>query len=685
MSSEQDGRESLFSDVEAHLLAVGSELSQGESQEDGHASTGGPSGSSRWRRPRLLFLGNLVLFSLALIPRLSGLRQFAWAHVTDFWDEDIIKANPHAKETGLCGYYGCGKSKFGKCGCDDNCMSDGTCCKDYHAVCKVASAKNTDKGKDGSCEHYGCSKVYRYDHTCQCVPSCKTFDDCCTDFQSHCGANATTERAPSKEEEPKLQRAFVPRAYVSEGSKHKHEAFAKRRKASLDLLRWQAVRSCPPQFMDKTILGGKQIAKLSRVPSAAECQKACTDHGTTCDGFVWAMSGACVLSELKEDLPMMTIQDGTIAGMPCCRPGLSNKESSKVLTDCPEALTDADITTNAGLEDISGVKSPYKCQEACSKSAACGAFSWTSTTQMCRLKKLEASETAKIVVKAGFVSGLPCGCRATPANALWPASDVERFTMPLPRGQTVAKPGSLLCLALMVPYSYEAGLLIMQYQHHVGIFSCDEYQVYSSQAFVLAPGLETRKVLTSQQCEVGGEFKSALNLRIFASFWRQVISEGQYLLYNWIVKADPDTVFFPDRLRPILKQHEEGSMSQSSPGVYFNNCKFGMHGPLEIFSVATVRALSSSFQGCYEMFQKLCNGDCQWGEDIWVDQCLKRFVQAKRVFNAKLLSEAHCDPSPGWQDCKDPSRVAFHPFKTVADHEICQRSSESVAEFASLK
>ena len=92
-------------------------------------------------------------------------------------------------------------------------------------------------------------------------------------------------------------------------------------------------------------------------------------------------------------------------------------------------------------------------------------------------------------------------------------------------------------------------------------------------------------------------------------------------------------------------------------------------------------------------------------QDIWVDQCLKRFVQAKRVFNAKLLSEAHCDPSPGavvkfqsskfgfqlgsikaswanwvpfytthhawavyhvagWQDCKDPSRVAFHPFKT---------------------
>ena len=73
---------------------------------------------------------------------------------------------------------------------------------------------------------------------------------------------------------------------------------------------------------------------------------------------------------------------------------------------------------------------------------------------------------------------------------------------------------------------------------------------------------------------------------------RQVIAEGQYLLYNWLVKvlrllclllkgseADPDTVFFPQRLIPILRRHEAGrespepslirclgSMSQESPG-----------------------------------------------------------------------------------------------------------------------
>lgn len=35
---------------------------------------------------------------------------------------------------------------------------------------------------------------------------------------------------------------------------------------------------------------------------------------------------------------------------------------------------------------------------------------------------------------------------------------------------------------------------------------------------------------------------------------------------------------------------------------------------------------------------------------MWVDQCLKRSIQAKRVFNADLLSEAHCDPDPGLGD-----------------------------------
>ena len=34
-------------------------------------------------------------------------------------------------------------------------------------------------------------------------------------------------------------------------------------------------------------------------------------------------------------------------------------------------------------------------------------------------------------------------------------------------------------------------------------------------------------------------------------------------------------------------------------------------------------------------------------QDLWVDQCLKRFVHAERIFEKDLLLEAHCDPPEG--------------------------------------
>ncbi|CAJ1351281.1 unnamed protein product [Effrenium voratum] len=428
-------------------------------------------------------------------------------------------------------------------------------------------------------------------------------------------------------------------------------------------------------------MDGRQLAKLAKISTAAHCQKACTEN-LQCDAFVWAASGTCLLASLDGAAPMMMAQEGLIAGQPCCR----GAREGKVLTDCPEQMADTELRTSADCfaPDLQQLHADdaFKCQEACTKEHECGAFSWSP--KGCVLKRLAPDESPRMIPKDdGVISGLPCGCReATAANAMWPHTDAEKFTMPLPRGMNKpTKPGSLLCLALMVPYSYETGLIVMQYKHHAGIFACDEYQVYSNQAMVLAPGLETRKVLSSQECEVGGEFKSALNLQIFTAFWRQVISDGHYLLYNWVIKADPDTVFFADRLRPILQKHQDGSLSQSSPGVYLNNCKFGLHGPLEVFSQSTVRALSTSFLGCFHFFEKLCNGDCQWGEDMWVDQCLKRFVQAERHLEPKLLMEAHCDPDPGWRSCSDAKTAAFHPFKSVADHITCQQSAE-LAELA---
>lgn len=72
-------------------------------------------------------------------------------------------------------------------------------------------------------------------------------------------------------------------------------------------------------------------------------------------------------------------------------------------------------------------------------------------------------------------------------------------------------------------------------------------------------------------------------------------------------------------------------------------------------------------------YKKQCNGPCTgwWGEDIWSDQCLYQFTDAKRVFEPRLLLEDHCDPKPGWRDCSDSEVVAFHPFKKPEEYQTC--------------
>eukprot|EP00913_Durusdinium_trenchii_P005427 g5059.t1 len=417
---------------------------------------------------------------------------------------------------------------------------EGTCCADYRELCQVsdrAHAKSGPGASRGRCAELGCSRAYRYDQPCQCVPSCLDFDDCCDDFRSHCGANVSMslEVAPSKDEERlvqhnlQMQRTFGSLAGAEDQGlvhplssglcrlKGEAQGFPEEPRSALGTRevagkRRKAVRSCPPQFMEKTILGGKQMQKLANISTAAECQKVCTLN-VQCDGFVWAMNGACSLESLDGAAPNMMVQEGMwrtkplavkeglISGLPCCRPKPAH---TKVIPDCPELVLDMELSRAQGLREQEA-KSAYACQQACSKATDCGAFSWTATTKRCSMKKLASDESAKMVPKAGVITGLPCGCRATVANALWPDSDEEKFTMPLPRGSQPVELGSLLCLALMLPYSYEAGLLIMQYKEHAGIFDCDEYTVYSSESMVLAPGLETRKVLTSQQCEVGGD------------------------------------------------------------------------------------------------------------------------------------------------------------------------------------
>lgn len=218
----------------------------------------------------------------------------------------------------------------------------------------------------------------------------------------------------------------------------------------------------------------------------------------------------------------------------------------------------------------------------------------------------------------------------------------------------------------MMPKGYEKGLIAMQYKKKVSLFDCDEAAVYSSKIFEITPGLETKKVDSDLKCKYGGEFKTALNTEIFFAVWDAVFAQERYSLHAWTIKVDADCVFLPARLRLDLAHHTEGPR-----GTYINNCRMGMHGPLEVFSHLAVEQWKAGRQRCVDHFTRLCSGPCLWGEDMFIDQCLEKVLRVQRDDDWSLLVEDHCDPPMGWQSCLDVTKAAFHPFKDEDEWRRC--------------
>eukprot|EP00913_Durusdinium_trenchii_P001064 g977.t1 len=301
-----------------------------------------------------------------------------------------------------------------------------------------------------------------------------------------------------------------------------------------------------------------------------------------------------------------------------------------------------------------------------------------------------------------------------------------------------AAQSSMHCVALFRAWHPEQKLLELQYEKKAGIFACESFGLYSSQEVELFPGVVSRRVHSAMMCEIGGMFITALNLGIFLAFYRQVILEAEFLKSAWVIKVDPDTVWSPQRLRPILHSQRWGL---DGDGIYLNNCHDGLHGPIdarphtgvratgrfrrrkraapwaerrgegpptaseEVFSTRAFLALGHNAKKCATAMDgqecvdncegvwnqiKVCNGPCTewWGEEPWKtregirsrvcvfsSQMLES--KAKRVFVKTLLQEAHCKPHvPDWRSCNDPHVVAFHPFKDPADMERCLEAVE---------
>jgi len=297
------------------------------------------------------------------------------------------------------------------------------------------------------------------------------------------------------------------------------------------------------------------------------------------------------------------------------------------------------------------------CCQRCAKELNCVAWTRVKANKVCFLKGKRPRWALSAIYNADTESGMP--------------TQVDRSIPSITR-----KPGqSIYCFSLMLPWGYEKGLLQMQYRRGASIFGCDEYTVYSNQEIKVAEGVVTKVVDSDLKCKMGGEFKTCLNTPVFMAVWDRIFKDNRPRLHDWTVKADPDAVFFPSRLRDVLVHHKE-----TARGTYLNNCKMGMHGPLEVFSRNAVAAWGAGRPACRAHFNKLCSGECQWGEDMFIDQCMWKVLKLQRVFEPSLLVEDHCKPPPGWKDCKDTTKVSFHPFKDVDKYKECMSVSEQENE-----
>jgi len=318
---------------------------------------------------------------------------------------------------------------------------------------------------------------------------------------------------------------------------------------------------------------------------------------------------------------------------------------------CGSVEQDVEFVGIPELRSFAGIPSAGICCTICQQDPKCRAWTWGPASaaaglpsQDCTLKTLEPIQGLSRTARLGLVSGQP-------------------FRKPTE--------DSLFCFSLSQPDGYEMGLLALQHRVRISIFACDEYAVYSNKVVEVAPGVNTTMVNSDLKCESGGEFGTALNTDIFMTVWTKVISDGRYRYNHWTVKADPDAVFFPERLRIAVHFHSEAA---SQPrGAYLNNCKFGLHGPLEAFSQLAVQTWAAGSAKCVQHFDDLCSGPCLWGEDMFIDQCLEKVLLVQRVNDWNLLSEAHCD-SKDWHDCRNGA-IAFHPFKSEGEYKGCMANA----------
>lgn len=254
----------------------------------------------------------------------------------------------------------------------------------------------------------------------------------------------------------------------------------------------------------------------------------------------------------------------------------------------------------------------------------------------------------------------------------------------------VEEPGlSLFCFSVYTANtgstkkSYELELLKEQKRRGVSIFSCAVWSVYSDVVAELAPGISTVQV-----SDMKGDFHalkrktgSWVNTGMFVQVWKQIAAEGAWAQHNWVVKVDPDAVFFPAKL---IKKLDHATVP--AQGIYMENCKYvdyGYFGNLEVFSHQAFSTLLLNVDTCYSSIDwKLGVDGGKWGpmgEDLFAQKCMDAHGVAKvEAFDLTTDGACPADRPEGQKKnkkyqppCDGTDTPSIHPFKKPDEYFKC--------------
>jgi len=217
---------------------------------------------------------------------------------------------------------------------------------------------------------------------------------------------------------------------------------------------------------------------------------------------------------------------------------------------------------------------------------------------------------------------------------------------------------SLYCFSVFRMSTYEGDIMKNQLNKQIGIFACDLFSLFSS---------DPEKVLgDSRDGELSWEHfdpapvgvstdGTAGNTGLFMNVWEAVRYGGKYNLCDWTLKADPDAVVMPDRMRVHIQHMPQGS--------FLNNCPKFSDSPL----FGSVEVISRGALDKYYANEVMCRSMPWggWGEDKWITKCLSS-EGAQSQMDAGMVGDALCMG----QNCGD-GKAAYHPLKSVGVWMSC--------------